>query len=172
MTVGISPSRLLVQAGRLAGVGAGRGRPSPTDLRRSLSSSYYALFHALVREVARGSLPDLEDTDRLRLTRSIPHQAVVTACTEIQKDRGTDHLKPLIVMARGDAALVQMAEVFLAAHDLRTQADYDHLASFTKAATVTQINDVRQVIDGLPSLSEGSAFDTFRALVLLRSQAR
>jgi hypothetical protein len=43
-SVAIDPHKLLKIAGELAGQRAGRGRPSQSGLRRSISTSYYALF--------------------------------------------------------------------------------------------------------------------------------
>jgi hypothetical protein len=43
----IHPGELLDLADRLAGRGSGPGRPRMIELRRAVSSAYYALFHEL-----------------------------------------------------------------------------------------------------------------------------
>lgn len=174
MTIGISPTRLLAQAERLAGIGAGRGRPRPTDLRRATSSAYYALYHGVTRFIAWRSLPDRPEPEWLRLTRSVSHAAVRQTCDLIAgsgKNRPAN-LSPLVDQASSDPDLVRMCEAFGALQDARHRADYDHLASVTKAEVVTQIADVRDVLSGLDILSQRTSFDVFRTMVLLKSQAR
>lgn len=174
MTIGISPTRLLAQAERLAGVGAGRGRPRPTDLRRATPSAYYALYHGITRFIAWRSLPERPEHEWLRLTRSISHNAVRQTCDLIADPgrSGPANLSPLVDEANSDADLARMCEAFGALQDARHRADYDHLASVAKAEVVTQIADVRDVLSGLDVLSQRTSFDVFRTMVLLKSQAR
>lgn len=67
--------RLIVQAQVLAGYRAGRGRPSPTDHRRAVSTAYYALFHSIIAAAVLRVLPTdvAGDEDRLRAARWIQH---------------------------------------------------------------------------------------------------
>ena len=170
MTLGISPRRLLVQADRL--VGTGRGRPSPTDLRRAASSAYYALFHRITRLIAWKALPGRPEEEWLLLTRSISHTAIRDVSNLVVSAGGPDHLRPLIADAGQDQDLVRLADTFVQAQELRHRADYDHLAVLAKADVVAQIQAVRRVSDSIDDLAERSSFDAFRAAVLLKSTAK
>src|SRR5690606_23258649 len=54
----IWPHELLRLAGELAGENAGRGKPRTIQLRRSISTAYYALFHELVIQATRELVGD------------------------------------------------------------------------------------------------------------------
>lgn len=72
-------SHLLDQADRLAaGAGLGPGRPHQSDLRRSVSTAYYALFHFLVAEAVATISTD--PTDAKVLCRAFGHAEMKDAC--------------------------------------------------------------------------------------------
>lgn len=79
----IRPDRLITQAKALAGYGAGRGRPSPTNHRRAVSAAYYALFHALIAAAVERVLPAniASDDDRHRAARWIQHDDLKQAAS-------------------------------------------------------------------------------------------
>ncbi len=172
MSAGINPGHLLRQARELAGTAAGRGRPRPTDLRRAVSSGYYALFHGITGAVAANALPNAAEVDMLRLTRSISHQAIRDVARWVVDAGGPEHLRPLVAMAHDAAGLAHLAESFLGAQESRHRADYDHLWSFSKAVVLNQLADVESAIDALTQLRGSLAFDVFAASVLLKSQPR
>jgi len=71
----IDPDKLLEQAAQLAGEDAGRGRPSYTNHRRAVSSAYYAAFHQVSDQVARGLFPG-KASFQLQARRSVTHDAI------------------------------------------------------------------------------------------------
>lgn len=74
----ISPGELLDLAGVLAGRGAGAGRPRTIELRRAISTAYYALFHELVAQCTADMIRDgagTTDTEA-RVRRWVAHSDV------------------------------------------------------------------------------------------------
>ncbi len=84
----LNPDHLLDQANRLAAAPA-VGAPRQADLRRAVSSTYYAVFHAVVTEAADDFVGATKrHTPRYALVyRSIDHRSLRTICEDIVKDK-------------------------------------------------------------------------------------
>ena len=97
----------------------GRGRPRQTDLRRAISTAYYAIFHALCHMCANC----LSGTDRnsmgwMRTYRALEHRQAYRQFRRIMS--GT-------VFSQDIHAL---ADAFVLLQEKRHLADYDPKASF------------------------------------------
>ncbi len=128
---------LLEQAELLAGVG--RGRPKQANLRRAVSSAYYALFHRLI-EAAAGLFVK-EDFSRFALiARSFDHGRMKKACTEFKKNSLPESLRLPSVPYQTPSDLLIVAEAFVKLQELRHQADYnlDRLFSRPEARRLVQ----------------------------------
>lgn len=173
MTAGISPRRLLAQAESLAGIGSSPGRPSSTDLRRAASKGYYALFHALTRDIAWSVLGEPQGDELwLPLTRSVTHKAIEDVSRWLTGAKPPEHLGSLIDNATQDRDLVLAADVFINALDTRHRADYDHLAFFNKAEVVGVLAAIQAVLLRRSELRRRSTFRIFGVAVLLKSTPR
>lgn len=190
----IRADRLIIQAKALAGYGAGRGRPSPTNHRRAVSAAYYALFHAIIAEAVLRVLPvDVAtDEDRLRSARWIQHAdikqsarwvvecATVTAATGTPpRDTGVKHgvwelfSRPAGGTERtGDVPnhLRRIARTFVDLQDARHTADYDQLASFPKTTTQRHVNAAETALALLLANVADVHVQRFLALVVFRSR--
>ena len=80
MSTAIQPDKLVDQARRLPGFRAGRGRPRSNDLRRAVSTAYYALFHEMVAPAVDQALPDSSVEDRAKASRWFDHGDVKKCC--------------------------------------------------------------------------------------------
>jgi uncharacterized protein (UPF0332 family) len=119
----IDPQQLLATARQLAAT-KGRGRPRSANLRRSISTSYYALFHHLLRAAADLLIGAVErDTQRHNLAyRALDHGRMKGVCTEVLKSPA----------ARGfGMEVVSCARLFVELQDSRQTADYDPSATIT-----------------------------------------
>lgn len=139
----------------MAGFGAGRGRPSPTNHRRAVSAAYYALFHAIIGQTVELVLdPAFTDTEeRLRAARWVAHEDIKTACayvvecaavttptttapTKTGRKHGVWELfstpAPGGRVAAVPSAVERIASAFVGLQNARHEADYDQLASFPK----------------------------------------
>jgi hypothetical protein len=108
----------------LAGLGAGRGKPKTIKLRRSISTSYYSLFHELTYSAAMllcGDGPGAE-VQRNRVVRWISHTDLL-ALTQAVLDP-----KKAAAAALGQPSpgLTQVADTFVDLQELRELADYDY----------------------------------------------
>ena len=140
---------LLAQARRLAL--ASSNRPRQVDLRRVLSTSYYACFHALAKSNADSlvgvGVHGANEAAWSQTYRALEHGLAKNACLQARSAGFT-------------APIVQFAADFAILQDLRHQADYDPLARFQRASVVLSVNTAETAIRSLHSttLSERRAF--------------
>lgn len=97
-------------------------RPKQANLRRAISTAYYALFHLLVSEAV--SYWRLE-RQRALLSRSFEHRKMKNACTN-NKIQNAD--------------IQYVAEAFVDLQQARNLADYDSSKAWTKFEVMTHIN--------------------------------
>lgn len=121
------PADLLAQSRRLASASA--KRPRDADLRRAISSAYYALFHAIARSGADllvGST-GAQRSERawLQVYRALQHGEAKNRCEALPADFSQD--------------LQDVADAFVSLQKLRHSADYDISAIFTRGDTLNHI---------------------------------
>jgi uncharacterized protein (UPF0332 family) len=144
----IDPEKLLNAARELAGHGV--GRPSQTKLRRSISMSYYALFHALTRQAAEHLIPDGKPEQQLRLARTFGHRDIKRACAWVsgrQRDV-PQHVRAIVDPLR-NTTIDSVAASFIDLQQARHGADYDHLMAYSKATVLAHISDASAAIKAL-----------------------
>ncbi len=113
------------------------GRPRETDLRRAISTAYYALFHCLAACCADtlvggpGSNRDLRAWNRMY--RSLEHGIARRRC------RHRD-------VADFPAGIRYFAAVFVEMQDMRHEADYAPEAEFSKADVIRYVNQAENAI--------------------------
>ena len=81
-----NPEHLLEQATRL-GTAPPAGRPRQVDLRRAISSAYYAVFHFVLASAADHivGVTKRSTGEYSRVYRSIDHKSLRDLCEEMQK---------------------------------------------------------------------------------------
>jgi hypothetical protein len=123
----VNPDHLLSQADRLIAPPA--GAPRQADVRRAISSAYYALFHAVATEVAdEFAGRSQRQTPRYALVyRSVDHRALRTICEDVVKS--TLPAKYLKYVRRGGFGpnLKALASAVVDLQEKRHAADYDPL---------------------------------------------
>ena len=128
---------LLDIAGRLAS-GSGGNPPSQTDLRRAVSSGYYALFHAVAQsnaDVLVGDDPLERDQLAWRQAyRALEHGYARQRCQQAQRN------------PRFSAAIQQLARYFGEIQTLRNRADYDPDVVFSPRDVQMEITQIGQRI--------------------------
>jgi hypothetical protein len=109
-----------------------RGRLSSARIRRSISTSYYALFHFVLNEVVTrvaGTSTDLRIRRRL-LARSLTHRGVRTAFDKIRGATINSTVEAFFVKGNNPVVAApvfaqRLARAFLDAQTKRESADYD-----------------------------------------------
>jgi uncharacterized protein (UPF0332 family) len=153
---------LLEQAERLAKLDA--RKPKQANLRRAISSAYYALFHMLVDEACRVQVgaQHTQAPYRQVLGRAFAHAVMTDAC----KSFGGGALKKGV--AKGlpagfavPAEIRGLAETFVDLQERRHVADYDLTERFRRSDVLSLINEAEQRIHAfghLPSSDEKRFF--------------
>jgi hypothetical protein len=132
---------LLSQAHTLATLDT--GIPSQANLRRAVSSAYYALFHLLISEAVAVLLPASPPGLRERASRAFSHAEMKKVCARFTARQLADDLAPLL-KGRLSPELLSVAEIFESLQDWRHIADYDVSFSFTRSDALSAIDESRQ----------------------------
>jgi hypothetical protein len=111
-------------------VGRNRSRPTQADLRRAVSTAYYALFHLLVGDAVDRMATD--ETARAELARAFEHREMKKACQGVLTPPQPSPL-PLLFGGPVGAELSQLATAFIYLQDERHRADYDRGRHFDRA---------------------------------------
>ena len=146
MTVrAINYNELIRLAYELAGWDAGPGRPQTVKLRRSISTSYYALFHYLAVSAATllyGEGPSAE-AQRNRVVRWIGHSDVLQLARAVRDPR-----RPVAgLLLRPAPDLSRIAEAFESLQGVRELADYEHQYDVSRAVALEAADNAADAMD-------------------------
>jgi uncharacterized protein (UPF0332 family) len=135
-------------------------RPKQANLRRAVSTTYYAVFHFLVDQSCRAMIGTQQAQSPYRhlVARAFVHKNMNTASSHFS----TGNLKPgvMIRLPQGfqlPAALQQLAATFVDLQVKRHDADYDLTKSFNRSDVLTAIieaEDAIQQFSALPTSDE------------------
>ncbi len=125
----VNPDHLLDQAERLI-TPPGGGAPRQADLRRAISSAYYAVFHAVLTEAADDFVGKTHRaTSRYALVyRSVDHTSLRKLCEHIKTSLPPKYTKHSPSGGFG-ADLIALATAVVDLQEKRHLADYDPLFS-------------------------------------------
>ena len=114
------------------------GNPTQTDLRRAVSSVYYAVFHAVCQSNADtlvGDNPHSRDELAWRQAyRALEHGYARQRCQSMQRD------------SRFSTAICALAERFVSLQSRRHRADYDPEVPFSQREILAEIEQASQLI--------------------------
>ena len=122
----LNPDHLFDQADRLTTPPAG-GAPRQADLRRSISSVYYGIFHAVLTEAADDFVGRTKrHTLRYALLyRSINHRTLRAICEELAKTNLPDKYRRFEPRGGFGPDLKALAAAVIELQEKRHSADYD-----------------------------------------------
>ncbi len=156
---------LIAQAQDL--ISAGRGRPKQVNLRRAVSSAYYALFHEVVDQAVFLLIPPKPIELRQQARRTPTHTGIQKLCEAI--GRGQLKLKGKPVGESFSDELTRFARTFVLLQDSRHEADFDLAGTFDRPRTATLVEEVNQALSVLQALPASDGRNAFLSLVLLGS---
>ena len=115
-------------------------RPRQADLRRAISTAYYAAFHGLA-EVAASRLVGTSTASQktaawTRVYRALNHQAIKKACGFKEVQNYSEDLATFI-------------NLFPELQELRHQADYDPNVRYKHGEVLSAVNDADVALAGL-----------------------
>jgi hypothetical protein len=140
-----------------------QSRPTQGDLRRSISTAYYALFHRLIDDgVARlaigASQPDA-------LGRAFGHTDMKRLCQHLQKSPLPPQITPFFLAIPPE--LKNVAAAFIELQELRHEADYNRGRLFDKADAREALNRVEAAFRDWDQVRGTPAAQVFLVLLLL-----
>lgn len=150
----LNPDHLLDQAIKLTTVPAG-GAPRQVDLRRAISSAYYAVFHAVVT----GAADDFagathRHTPRYELVyRSINHSSLRRICDTVVKTTLPEKFQKYAPKKGFGPELEALANAVIELQEKRHLADYDPLFHAKSSDAVMAIATARTALDRLRGAS-------------------
>lgn len=130
---------MIVTARKLAN--ASPNRPRQNDLRRSVSTAYYALFHALAKDAADllvGVGNNRSDKARRQVYRALQHGDAKSACIQLRSNN--PGFPQLLVDCAGSLTILQ---------EKRHSADYDPDYRATRAEALEAIAIAERAIANL-----------------------
>ena len=136
----MNPDDLIRIAEQLASGGVrGRiGRPVQAELRRAVSATYYALFHALSRCCANmlvGRTPGSRSQPAWRqVHRALEHGYAKNQCSNWN------------ILSRFPRQILEFAELFVDMQRHRQEADYDPDAQFFRSDVLVFIDQAKKVL--------------------------
>ena len=137
----MNPDDLLTIAEKLVagGVAGAPGHPSDTELRRAISCTYYALFHALCRccadqMVGQNPTGPLAEQKWEQVYRALDHGPAKRRCNNNQE------------MGKFTPEVQKFAEMFVDMQQQRHQADYNPKSAFTQSSVQQSVTEARTTI--------------------------
>ena len=173
----MKPEQLLSVAETLFIEGTTSKRPRQAYLRRSISTAYYALFHALIQRATLelfGKTPS-GNTVRRIASRTFDHKAIKNSCEEFQKPFGGMKEKYREIASNPNPIeIIVISSIFVRLHDKRIKADYNLFSKITKKEASEALSDATKVMGLLDTALEQHyhATHTFLAALLFHSQSR
>lgn len=165
----IRPDWLIRLAEELGGVGAGQGQPRNTNLRRSVSTAYYALFHSLALAASRAALPNASPTEIYGVVRHVGHGSIKDVAKYLAGDNPPRHLDPVVLRLRANSDLSTVASTFVELQESREDADYNHVANFTRPGTLALVARSKRAIEVVDRFASTDDFQAFFGLIALRT---
>jgi hypothetical protein len=148
----LNPEHLLEQAERLAAPPPA-GAPRQVDLRRAVSSGYYALFHFLLAAAADEFIgANARSTPRYALLyRNIEHASLRHICAEVQKSTPRPKLRAYFPEGGFHRNIRGFGRIAVELQTKRHDADYDPLARFTTLDVRVIVGEARAAITAFKS---------------------
>ena len=150
-----------------------RRRPRQASLRRSISASYYALFHLLIDE-AVGRMLRGNDREALRdcMARAFAHSTMREAARRFAGGNVTPKLIAGLNGLSLQPELVTVAKIFLDLQQARHEAEYDRTIRFTRPQVLRLSNQARRAFSNWRRVRKSLQADVFLVALLTHAQLR
>jgi hypothetical protein len=136
------PDRLFEQAETLI-----NSHQDETDLRRSISTAYYGIFHFILRYVADTITgPGNRSTELYNLVyRSVEHKSLKTLCDQFRGSTLSKQVKPYEPVG-GFGPIIEFSRLTATLYEQRIWADYNPMHSFNLSGTRVAVSDAREAV--------------------------
>ncbi len=153
----INPDHLLEQADRLI-ASAGKGTPRQADLRRAISTAYYAVFHSVLTGAADcfAGRASRNTSNYALIYRSVDHRPLRTACEVLKRATPPQRLPEKYSRYEpvgGFGEIVAVAAAVVELNEKRQEADYDPLYRSSVSDALAAIATARDALARLKAAS-------------------
>lgn len=158
-------AELLELAERLIGTSA--PPRSSADVRRAVSTAYYALFHLLVREAVDLLSADVSEELRRQVRRTLEHTRMAAVCRAFcGKGTPPKLLSDLLKPTPAPAGLRTVAASFVDLQDKRHAADYDTGPPMTALEAEGSVRQAREAFEAWGAVRSDPSAVTFLAALM------
>lgn len=132
--------------------------PNQAQIRRAISTAYYALYHFLINEGVNIMFPSFNNDLKLQITRSFTHSGLLTGCNKFNEVKKKDDknkkladdiyiptdpfIYNLIEPKELKSELIKITQTFRDMQKLRHEADYNSLHKFIKEEALSSIYEI------------------------------
>ncbi len=153
-------------------------RPKQVNLRRAVSSTYYALFHRLINDAVSQTTGPRSDgrATREAMSRWFRHGTMARTADLFARPLSIKRSNPLRRLLVDDAVkpptprlppdLVALAETFAALQEARHTADYDLSAWYSRATARALVERGHAAFDAVANLRGQPTYGLFLLLLL------
>lgn len=166
------PHDLLEQADHLAN--REKKRPKQASLRRSISTSYYALFHLLIQDATGIIGTNMTNVAREGIARWFNHGEMKQACnffstaTSPMKEKAPKQLSSILGRSV-PADLQSVASAFIRLQEARHDADYNLTETWTRLTAQQYVDIARRAFEAWARLKKSHEANVFAiALISLK----
>jgi uncharacterized protein (UPF0332 family) len=126
-----------------------KGAPRQADLRRAVSTAYYAAFHELCGAVADAFVPAHSTRAKTTFYQALGHGELRSRCEDLAKKTLPKRLVELFGVQSLPIEAVKFCRTFVELQELRHACDYDpeYVSSLDEAETA--IRDAEEAIGSL-----------------------
>jgi uncharacterized protein (UPF0332 family) len=139
----------LLELAELEAMLQGLGKPRQAFLRRSGSTAYYALFHALLAMVAETFVTQSDWKSRVLFYRAIDHTKARSRCRLLGQATLPDPERKFFGIDRFGPELRDFANEFVRLQEYRYACDYDPEFVISRQEALDAIADARLAISKL-----------------------
>lgn len=159
--------QLISQARLLATVD--KGRPQQANLRRAVSSAYYALFHFAVDRATEHFVGVGSQNDQLRklLARAFAHTEMSDAAKGFASGNPPKLLFEALKPEGVPKPLQRFATIFVELQERRHAADYDRAETFSRATVLTDVERAQKAIADWTAIGNTHAARVFLLSLLI-----
>jgi len=134
----LDPGELLATARLLT---KGRKKTTDADLRRAVSTAYYAVFHKIISDAVERFVGSAgrDEAAYAMLYRSFEHRRLKEVCKNLNKPTLGDAYRRRLRRPHVSENMRRFANAFPGLQELREMADYDPVAKFERSYVVDVI---------------------------------
>jgi hypothetical protein len=165
------PAELLAVA-RMLAEGSTETPPSDAQLRRAVSSAYYALFHTVVRAGAQRFMgPGSEGRPGYNLLyRGFTHSRLKDVCNRLDVTQLAPRMQEQLGRQSVGQDIRDFASSFVALQELRELADYDSRALLGQSDAIGSVETADLALQAFARITPDEQADVL-ALMLVTSRA-